>query len=202
MADRPKVLVFGGPNGAGKSTLAPRQLRLLGIEHFANADEIARGLNPANPEAAAVEAGRQMLRQMRELRDLRASFAFESTLASRSFARFLKLCGESGYEVWLTYVWVPSPDVSVSRVAKRVLAGGHNVPEPDVRRRWKRSALNLFSLYIPLADFWRVWVNKEVVGHQLVAGGIRQATEFVVDDATWHALNHAAETDGDEEETV
>src|SRR2546428_12586241 len=112
--DRPSVVVISGPNGAGKSTVAPRVLQgTLAITEFVNADVIARGLSAFNPEGAAVAAGRIMLERLRELAAQRASFAFETTLASRSFAPWIKTLIETGYEFHLVYVWIASPDLSV-----------------------------------------------------------------------------------------
>lgn len=197
MSDRPKVALIGGPNGAGKTTFAPRLLPLLGISHFVNADEIAKGLNPQDPESVGIEAGREMLKQIREFRRAKSSFAFESTLASRSFARTLRDCREEGFETMLVYVWVSSPSVSVERVAHRVASGGHNVPHDDVIRRWHRSARNLFELYVPVADLWRVWLNRDAKGYQPVAAGTLESVTSVWDAKTWSALQQIGSTDAE-----
>jgi predicted ABC-type ATPase len=195
MAEKPRVLLIGGPNGAGKTTFASRLLPLLGISHFVNADEIARGLNPQDPESVSVEAGREMLQQIKHFRGSRTSFAFESTLASRSFARTLRACSEDGFETILVYVWVSSPSVSVERVAHRVASGGHNVPRNDVIRRWHRSARNLFELYLPVADEWRVWLNRDTEGYLPVAAGTLEKVTSVWDAETWSALQQVGSND-------
>jgi predicted ABC-type ATPase len=189
--DKPTVLLIGGPNGAGKSTFAPRLMRLLGIERFLNADDIARTINPDNPESAALEAGRAMLNQLADAKAAGLPFAFESTLASRGFARYFRECADAGFHTMLVYVWVSAPEVSLSRVSKRVAAGGHNVPDDDVRRRWDRSIANFFNLYMPEADQWRAWINRDEEGHQPVAGGSRESVEWVHDQAAWQAMRQA-----------
>jgi predicted ABC-type ATPase len=157
----PQVVVLGGPNGAGKSTVAPELLRnALGLKEFVNADQIASGLSAFNTEAVAFEAGRIMLRRVHELARERSTFAFESTLASRSFHHFLVQLKADGYRVMLFYVALMSPELAVARVQHRVRMGGHDVPEDIVRRRFHRSLKNLFELYLPIADRWRVFDNS------------------------------------------
>jgi predicted ABC-type ATPase len=124
------VVVLSGPNGAGKSTAAPSLLKgRLSVDQFVNADEIARGLAGFAPETAAIPAGRIMLTRLRELAAARADFAFESTLASRSFARWLESLTSGGYRFHLVFLWLPSADLAVARVRDRVRQGGHDVPE-------------------------------------------------------------------------
>lgn len=121
----PAVVIIAGPNGAGKSTAAPKVLQgALGVTEFVNADEIARGLSGFNPEGVAIAAGRVMLSRLRDLAEQRISFAFETTLASRSFAPWLERLAESGYMVHLVFFWLPSADVAIARVAQRAGTGG------------------------------------------------------------------------------
>ncbi|GJG87332.1 hypothetical protein tb265_25130 [Gemmatimonadetes bacterium T265] len=191
----PHVVVLGGPNGAGKSTVAPRLLRdVLGVTAFVNADEIARGLSGFAPEAAAIQAGRIMLERLAELTRERATFAFESTLAGLGMRRVLLRCREAGYQVHLVYLWLPSPELALRRVAQRVVAGGHDIPERDVRRRWARSLVNFFDAYVSLATTWRVYDASEPRTAPAVAsGGVGRAT--VVADATmWTTILAQAET--------
>lgn len=153
----PSVVVLGGPNGAGKSTAAPALLQgALAVNEFVNADVIARGLSAFAPESAAIAAGRVMLGRLHELAAQRVTFAFETTLASRSFAPWLRSLRVSGYEVQLVFLWLPSADFAVERVAARVRAGGHNVPAETVRRRYHAGLRNFFSLYEPVASSWRL----------------------------------------------
>jgi predicted ABC-type ATPase len=132
----PNVVVLAGPNGAGKSTSAPSILRdALGVDEFVNADVIARGLSGFEPERAAMAAGRIMLSPLRELARQRRSFAFETTLASRSFVPWLADLIRTGYQFHLVFFWLPHPDMAVARVAARVSEGGHDVPKVTIRRR-------------------------------------------------------------------
>ena len=127
---QPRVVVVGGPNGAGKTTVAGIVLpRDFAIRHFVNADTLARGLSMFDPDSAALSAGRVMLERVIELAAARRDFAFETTLASRSFAPRLRALIEDGYAFHLVVVWVPGADYSIDRVASRVLHGGHFVPD-------------------------------------------------------------------------
>lgn len=157
----PDVFVIGGPNGAGKSTAARGMLpEFIGVKQFVNADEIARGLSGFAPETVAREAGRIMLQRLRSLARQRSDFAFESTLAARSFAPWLVGLRETGYAIHVIYIWIPSVELALQRVANRVQAGGHHVPEDTVRRRYHRGQRNFLTLYAPLADSWEVYDNS------------------------------------------
>ena len=157
---QPTVVVIAGPNGAGKSTAAPYLLKqALGILEFVNADQIAVGLSAYSPETVSFEAGRIMLKRLHELAASNASFAFESTLSSRSFALFLSRCRSQGYRIQIFYVALPSAELAVNRVALRVKLGGHNIPQADIERRFQRSLHNLYELYLPLADRWTILDN-------------------------------------------
>ena len=165
----PRVVVFAGPNGAGKSTHAEAILASLGIATFVNADYIARGLSGGNTEAVAFQAGRIMLRRLRQLGQMREDFAFESTLASLSFAPFLRGLKADGYRVAIHYFALASPFLAVRRVKLRVAMGGHDVPTDVVRRRFGRSVVNFFGLYLPLANEWSVYDNSTNLAAVLVA---------------------------------
>ena len=133
----PSVVILAGPNGAGKSTAAPALLQgALAVDEFVNADVIARGLSAFEPDRVAIAAGRIMLARLDELAAQRVDFAFETTLATRSFAPWLLGLTLSGYDVHLFFLWLSSADLAVARVADRVRAGGHHVPEAVVRRRY------------------------------------------------------------------
>ena len=190
----PNVVVIAGPNGAGKSTVAPALLRdHLGIGEFVNADVIARGLSGFDPERVAIKAGRLMLARLRELADQCADFAFETTLASRTFAPWIAELRSTGYAFKLLYVWVPAPALSVARVAGRVSAGGHHVPSDIVRRRYYGGLRNFFTLYRPLADLWRVYDNSGTRPAQLVAEGSADTTSVVDDATTWQIIQRLAD---------
>jgi predicted ABC-type ATPase len=186
----PHLILIAGPNGAGKSTAAPVLLRdLLGIEEFVNADAIALGLSSFQPETVAIHAGRIMLKRLHELAARRADFAFESTLASRSFAPWINaLKQKSGYLFYLIYLWLPSPEMAVARVRERVRAGGHDVAEDVVRRRYQGGLRNFFELYRPLADGWSCYDNTAISGPRLIAKGTGDVDKEVHDPGIWARL--------------
>lgn len=157
----PEIFVLSGPNGAGKSTTARVLLpETLGIEQFVNADLIASGLSPFAPQSSALEAGRLMLARIHEMRSRGLSFGFETTLASRSYVRFLQESQRAGYVVRLAYIWLSSVDLALQRVANRAAEGGHDVPATTIERRFRRGLRNFFTLYQPLADAWTLCDNS------------------------------------------
>jgi predicted ABC-type ATPase len=184
------VVVLAGLNGAGKTT-ASRELlaNVLKIPTFVNADAIARGLNGLNPEAEAVRAGRVMLTQLDELAAARAEFAFETTLAARTYAGWLANLRTTGYEVHLYYYWLRAADLAITRVAERVRSGGHFVPDDTIRQRYARSVRNFFELYRPIADVWEVYDNSDY-GRVLLAFG-DTAEELIADEAGGHAFHRS-----------
>ena len=140
------------------SVFAPRHLALL---DFVNADEIARGLSPLAPERAQIEAGRIMLERIRQFISQRKSFAMETTLSGRTYRLILKQAKEAGYATHLDFLALPSVEDSIRRVANRVQQGGHNVPEADLRRRFRLGLSNLFNLYRPYCDTWNLYLNSD-----------------------------------------
>ena len=153
----PHAVILAGPNGAGKTTAAATLLPQLRLLEFVNAGTIARGLSAFNPESAAISAGRIMLTRLRELAAAKRDFAFETTLASKTFAPWLKTLRQDGYYVELIFCSLPSPDLSISRVAGRVRGGGHHVPADTIRRRYEAGLRNFFGLYIPIVNRWRIY---------------------------------------------
>lgn len=140
IASAPQCVVIAGPNGAGKSSAAPELLKdAAGVSTFVNADVIAQGLAAFRPEDVAVAAGRIMLSRIAGLVEAGEDFAFETTLSGRSVERLLARATGRGYRVHVCYIWLPSAEMAVARVAQRVAAGGHHVPENVVRRRFRRS---------------------------------------------------------------
>jgi len=154
----PDVIVIAGPNGAGKSTLAPALLRdTLHVFEYVNADTIAEGLSAFAPQDASFDAGRVMLSRLYELDDERKSFAFETTLASRFYAKWLTELQEKGYYVSVIFLWLKDVEYAIERVKARVKLGGHDIPEETIRRRFERGKQNLFNLYLPTANAWRIF---------------------------------------------
>ncbi len=196
----PTVVVISGPNGAGKSTAAPRLLRgKLAVSEFVNADAIARGISAFEPERVAVQAGRVTLTRLDELADERRSFAFETTLASRTFAPRVRRLIREGYSFHLVYPWLPSPDLAIARVAARVQAQGHFVPDNVVRRRRLRGLSNFFNLYQPLVAGWTMYDNSDPTRTRVVAAGSGPAVSDVFDPALWGQIRREG-SDVDEQE--
>ena len=169
-----KIFVIAGPNGAGKTTFATEFLpNEADCPVFVNADLIAAGLSPFHPGLLAIEAGRLMVRQIREHARQGHSFAFETTLSGRSYANRIPRWQEQGYRVKLFFLRLPTPEAAIARVAQRVSEGGHEVPEPIVRRRFDAGWRNFERVYRDLADAWAVYDNSGDVPI-LVAEGSRE----------------------------
>ena len=186
---QPLIVLLAGPNGAGKSTSAAHLLRgALAVEEFVNADIIAQGLSAYRPDAAAIAAGRVMLERLRFLAHERRDFAFETTLAGRGHARWLRDLRASSYRAHLTFVSLPAADLAVARVAERVRQGGHHVPEDVVRRRFAAGLRNLHAYYLDAVDSWQVYDNAEVTGPRLIASGALGTPPAISDVAAWNNL--------------
>jgi predicted ABC-type ATPase len=153
--------IVAGSNGAGKTTFATEFLpRYANCPNFINADLIARGLSPFDPDAALARAGRLVLESIQQVSDSHANFAFETTLSGRTYVRVIRHLRKRGYRIHMFYLWVPGPELALARIRDRVAKGGHNVPARDVRRRFCRTLRNLFSLYRPLLDTLRLFDNS------------------------------------------
>ncbi|MEI6141403.1 MAG: zeta toxin family protein [Mariniphaga sp.] len=173
------LYIISGCNGAGKTTASYTVLPdMLNCKEFVNADEIARGLSPFQPDKVAIEAGRIMLNRIHELMVQKVDFAFETTLSTRSYRNFVKEAQMYGYFVTLVYFWLNSVDLAIERVRTRVLAGGHNIPEDTIRRRYSSGIKNLSENYLPICDYWMIFDNSE---HPplLVAKGFKNSDKQV-----------------------
>ena len=188
MNRRPHVVVLAGSNGAGKSTMAPVLLRgKLGVDEFVNADTIARGLSAFAPAGVAIDAGRIMLRRLEQLAAQHRDFAFETTLASRTFAPRIARWMQTGYAFHLVFLWLPNAELALARVRERVQLGGHDVPEGTVRRRFTRGLINFFALYQPVASTWRFYDNSQA-RPRLVARGDQSGRTVVSDTQLWERI--------------
>jgi predicted ABC-type ATPase len=190
----PQAVVIAGPNGAGKTSAAPDLLRdTVGIGAFLNADVIAEGLAAFDPRSVAMEAGRVMLRRIAELSRSREDIAFESTLSGGSIRRRLGDLRTMGYQIHVFYLWLPSPDLAVARVRLRVKAGGHNVPDEVIRRRFWRSLVNFDTVYRPLSDSWQLYDGSVTNGRLLIAHGTGSQEPPVVDAERWSQVRSQIE---------
>jgi predicted ABC-type ATPase len=155
MSDERKILIIAGPNGAGKTTFARAFLpQEAACPIFINADLIAAGLAPFAPETAAFEAGRIMLESIAKQVKNGHSFAFETTLSGRGYAREIPRWQALGYRVELFFLTLPSAEFAIERVAQRVKQGGHYIPDAVIRRRFAQGLHYFHTLYKPLVDTW------------------------------------------------
>ena len=181
------LYILAGCNGAGKTTAAYALLpNLLGCREFVNADEIARGLSPFQPEAVSVQAGRLMLTRLRELLAAGETFALETTLATRHYLAFIREARQRGYAVHLLFFWLSSVEAAVERVRVRVLEGGHNIPEDVIRRRYELGLRYFFGRYQNAVDSWTFVDNTQRLG-EVVAQGTPDEL-FVMNAEIWQRL--------------
>lgn len=182
-----KLYVIAGCNGAGKTTASYTILpEILDCKEFVNADEIARGLSPFQPERAGIQAGRLMLTRIKTLLESGENFAFETTLSTKTYVNFLKVAKEKGYQITLLFFWLNSVELAISRVKTRVKEGGHNIPENVIIRRYEGGLKNFFELYIPIVDNWML-VNNSGEPYEIIAEGSSDSIE-ITNSELWENL--------------
>lgn len=165
------LYIIAGCNGAGKTTASFTVLpEMLDCHEFVNADEIARGLSPFHPEGVAIQAGRLMIDRVIYLLKEGETFAFETTLSTRSYVNLIKKAQKRGYFVTLLFFSLSTPEQAVQRVAKRVSQGGHNIPTDVVYRRFESGLSNLFNLYMPIVDYWALYDNSNIPTQHIASG--------------------------------
>lgn len=165
------LYIIAGCNGAGKTTASMTILpKALLVREFVNADEIAKGLSPFNPEGVAIEAGRLMLERIDCLLKRGESFSIETTLATRSYINLVRRAHTEGYQVHLIYFWLKSPELAMQRVAERVAHGGHNIPQDVIVRRYSAGISNLFNLFVNEVDSWMIYDNSDNDREEIAVG--------------------------------
>ena len=186
----PKLYIIAGCNGAGKTTASFTVLpEVLNCREFVNADEIARGLSPFNPESVSIQAGKLMLQRVDELLTDGVDFAFETTLATRSYTDLVKKAQKKGYIVSLLFFWLPTPEQAVQRVAKRVSEGGHSIETNTIKRRYARGLHNLVNLFIPICDSWIIYDNSSSDATiRIIASGTRNTITKVIDPLAFEKI--------------
>ena len=183
-----EIVIIGGPNGAGKTTAAQLLVpKALNIGAFVNADEIARGLSPFDPERMAVAAGRLMISRMRDLIRDEESFAFETTCSGRSHLSLLRECKAACWRVTLLFLWLPSPQLALDRVARRVQTGGHFVAPAIIIRRYWAGLANMRELYLPMADLAAIYDNSDT-RRRLIAERTVNGTLQIHEPESWTAI--------------
>ena len=182
-----RLYIIAGCNGAGKTTASYTILpEILDCREFVNADEIARGISPFQPDKAGIEAGRLMLKRIHKLAESGESFAFETTLSTKSYVHFIAKAKNLGYHISCLYFWLNSEELAISRVNNMVEEGWHSIPEEVIRRRYTRGLMNLFKLILPLVDDWLI-VDNSGPGYKVVADKTAKKIS-IHDQKSWTAL--------------
>ncbi len=167
----PRMYIISGCNGAGKTTASYTLLpEMLECREFVNSDEFAKSLSPFDPSAASISASRYMLMKIKYLLSRNLDFSIETTLATRSLVNIIRQAHEQGYHITILYFWLNSPDLAVRRVKDRVAAGGHNIPEETIRRRYYMGISYFFKTYVPLCNRW-VLADNSTTPFSVIAEG-------------------------------
>ena len=170
------MYIISGCNGSGKTTASYTLLpELLDCSEFVNSDEFAKSLAPFHPETAYITASRYMLKKLRYLFTRREDFCIETTLATRSLIKMVRMAQDQGYFVTVVYLWLRDPEIAVKRVAARVEAGGHDVAPDVIRRRYYTGLEYFFELYSPVCDKWMLVDNSETE-FRIIAEGTAKGT--------------------------
>lgn len=182
----PNLYIIAGCNGAGKTTASFTILpEILNCKEFVNADEIARGVSPFQPEKVALEAGRIMLHRIDDLLSENENFAFETTLATKSFVHLINKAKNKGYKITLLFFWLENVELAIDRVKTRVREGGHNIPQDVIIRRYLRGVQNFFSLYMEIVDNW-VFIDNSGKPYKIIAQKDNQLSIF--EENKWQQL--------------
>ncbi len=182
-----QLYIISGSNGAGKTTASYTILpELLNCQEFVNADEIAKGLSPFQPERTSIQAGRLMLNRIKYLLSKGENFAFETTLATKSYVKFTEKAKALGYYVTLLFFWLSSQELAIQRVITRVKEGGHNIPEDIIRRRYVNGLKNFFNLYKPIVNDWMM-IDNSGEPYQIIAEGVGN-NEEVLNEKIWKII--------------
>ena len=188
----PRLYIISGCNGAGKTTASYSLLpEMLNCTQFVNSDEFAKGLSPFNPEKASIQASRYMLMKIRYLLKRYQDFAVETTLATRTLLKTVRMAQDAGYTVTLMYFWLKSPELAVERVHARVEAGGHNIPEETIRRRYQVGIDYFFHYYAPVCERWILADNSQIP-FRVIAEGTKDEVISIKDEATYLRIRNTA----------
>lgn len=183
-----KLFIIAGCNGAGKTTASYTILpEILECKEFVNADEIARGLSPFQPETVSFEAGRIMLNRIDNLLHENTSFALETTLSTKIYRTKILNAQFNGYQVILLFFWLKNIDLAKERVRIRVLEGGHNIPEDVIERRYLNGITNLFDIYVPIVDEVLIFDNSEG-NYELIAEKRKESLFAIVDQKKFNQM--------------
>ena len=188
----PRLYIISGCNGAGKTTASYTMLpEMLECSEFVNSDEFAKGLSPFQPEKASIQASRYMITKVRYLLKRQRDFGIETTLATRTLLKTIRLAQSAGYTVTLLYFWLNSPELAIERVAARVEAGGHNIPEETIRRRYRVGIDYFFHDYAPICERWILADNSQIP-FRVIAEGSKDDLINIKDEATYEKIRTQA----------
>jgi predicted ABC-type ATPase len=184
----PNIYIIAGCNGAGKTTASFTVLpEMLDCKEFVNADEIAKGLSPFQPETVSFHAGRIMLERIAELIDLEVDFAFETTLTTLSYKKTIELARQRGYKITLLFFWLNDVKLAIERVATRVSEGGHDIPEDVIVRRYFKGLENLTKIFTDICDYWIV-IDNSNTPYKFIAEGGMKLQSTIYDDTIWEII--------------
>ena len=184
----PNIYLIAGCNGAGKTTASFTMLpEMLECKEFVNADSIAAGLSPFQPESVYFEAGRLMLQRIEQLLKSKVDFAIETTLSSRNYLYKIPEWHKQGYEIILIFFWINSPYLAIERIKDRVIKGGHFVPDETVIRRYFRGIKNLHKYFIPLSNYWLV-IDNSKEAPIIIAEGIKSIEKEIFNNHIWEKI--------------
>jgi predicted ABC-type ATPase len=184
----PTLYIIAGCNGAGKTTASFTILpEMLKCKEFVNADIIAKGISPFQPEKVAFEAGRIMLQRIQQLIDAKETFAFETTLSTKSYKNLITACKAKGYKIKLLFFWLNSSELAIDRVKIRVSQGGHNIPDDVIKRRYKRGLENFFKIFMPLCDYWQFIDNSFNIPYKITTGN-KKVEKSIYNAELWHQI--------------
>jgi len=190
----PTCTIIAGPNGAGKTTFALTYLpAVANCRNFVNADLIAEGLSPLASDREVLAASRLFLREIGQFVRRRDDFAFETTLSGRNYLRLIRQLLADAWRVDLYYLWLPTIEMCIERVAERVAHGGHDIPRQAIVRRYPRSIANLLTRYAPLCSSVVCFDNSTTVPELIFVQDADGRT--VQDPALFEALRRGAEHD-------
>ena len=188
----PRLYIISGCNGSGKTTASYTMLpEMLDCSEFVNSDEFAKGLSPFNPEKASIQASRYMIMKIRYLLKKQKDFGIETTLATRILLKTIRLAQDAGYTVTLLYFWLNSPELAVERVAARVEAGGHDIPEETIRRRYRVGIDYFFHDYAPICERWILADNSQIP-FRVIAEGSKNDLINIKDETTYEQIRRQA----------
>lgn len=189
----PRLYIISGCNGAGKTTASYSLLpEMLECSEFVNSDEFAKGLSPFDPSKAAIQASRYMLMKIRYLLGRQRDFAVETTLATRTLLKTVKMAQAAGYTVTLLYFWLRTPEMAIDRVRARVEAGGHDIPEETIRRRYHVGIDYFFHYYSPICERWILADNSQIP-FRVIAEGSRTDVINIRDEETYKRIRTIGE---------